>query len=281
MRKPKAYLLAFILVTLTHCQNSGDEGHADNTETENVSGYTEAEKAAAKASFYAKYMNFRCVDTITTFTGTENPSFSKEKAFGPPLGKGENTGSLDVFSFGKEKEAIFRLEAKLAQNGSGYDIVIYENGFKANENAYFIEPGFVEVSPNGTDWYGFEPVFTPDYPNVDISSEYNEPTGKSGIIGLKPVSLNYIENAIDPYGSSAGGDRFNLDNAKKIIDRSGGDPLTYTYSTTLAEDGFNYIKYVKIIDGFASNQVKTALQSDPMMSGIDIDAVCFYHTIDE
>lgn len=274
------FIMAAFFLAAISCTNpeSDDEQTSSNTSD----GYTEEEKLAAQNAFYAQYANFRCVDKLDSYSGSENPSFPIENAFGLPLGKGETSGSLDVFIMGEKNEAIFYIDGKKGFNGSGSDLVIFENGFKSGEYTYYYEPGFIEVSPNGVDWYGFEPVFGPDSPNLDVSHDYNELSGKTNLVGLKYVRLNYLEDVLDPSLEIAGGDRFDFDYAKKITDRSSGDPLTYTYSSTLATDGFDSIKYIKISDGYVSDTIETALSSDPNpRNGIDIDAICFYHTIDD
>ncbi len=280
MRKIPLFFVILLLVTVPQCQNPGDE--APPQESSAPSGITQEQKDAARNAFYAEHPDFRCVDTLVSFSGTENPSFPVANAYGPPAGSGEYAGSLDVFMLGTEKEAVFRIAGKVAANGAGDDLVIYENGFKTASGAYYMEPGFVEVSPDGINWYGFSPAFDPDSPDNENSSPYNELSGKSGMAGLLPVVLNYLTNPIDPALPSAGGDRLDLGNAKKITDSSSNDPLTYTYENTLSADGFSSIKYVKIMDGYTSASVETALSGDGNpRNGMDLDAICFFHTQSE
>ncbi len=280
MRKIPLFFLILLLVTVTQCQNPGEE--APPQESSSPSGITQEQKDAARNAFYAAYPDFRCVDSLESFSGTENPSFPVANAYGPPAGSGENAGSLDVFMLGTEKEVVFRIAGKVAANGAGDDLVIYENGFKTASGGYYMEPGFVEVSPDGINWYGFSPAFGPDSPDNETSSQYNELTGKTGMAGLYPVVINYLTNPIDPSMPSAGGDRLNLDNAKKITDRSSTDPITYTYGNTLAADGFFTVKFVKIIDGNASASVKAVLTADGNpRNGMDLDAICIFHTQNE
>ena len=211
------------------------------------------------------YMRFQttCVNSILSFSGTEMTGFTHDKAFGPPTGEGLNSASLDVFVIGEDQEAIFYNSTHHAVDKAGNDFKIFENAFQqTNNKLYSWDLGFVEVSINGTQWYGFEPQH--DHNTSTISKKI----GKSSLIGLEPVITNYIKQPIDPRLSTSGGDGFDLSDAKLITDRTSNNPLTYTYTTSLPSNA--QIKYIKVVDGgsiLPDNQV--------FSNGIDIDAICF------
>ncbi|NQV91109.1 hypothetical protein HQ489_01410 [Candidatus Woesearchaeota archaeon] len=208
--------------------------------------------------FYTSY-GVRCLDTLVSHSGKEIPAFGSVKSFGPPKGAGQNGGSLDVFVIGEGKEAIFEIQGYTAANQNGIDLKVFENGFESTSGTYAWDLGTLQVSPDNIHWYGFEPKHVP--PN-------NQITGKTNLIGLHPVITNYEDNSINPRLDAAGGDGFDLANAKLITDNSSGNPLTFEYGTSLIEN----IRYFKIVDGGS-----TLPDGQVQSNGVDIDGFCIFN----
>jgi hypothetical protein len=85
---------------------------------------------------------------------------------------------------------------------SGYDFVVFENGFRARDNLYFCEFGYVEVSSDGVDFARFPSASLTGgrvgaYGMIDITNVYNL-AGKHPNIGSTltgtPFDLSEIRN---------------------------------------------------------------------------------------
>ena len=112
--------------------------------------------------------------------------------YGPPLGGGENSGSLDVVSLGRDGYIIVGFD-QLITDGNGPDIIVFENVFIG-----WYETGIVSASMDGDTW------FTWDCSPEDSDNEY------PGCAGASP-SLSHPDNCIDARDPSiAGGDAFDL-----------------------------------------------------------------------
>lgn len=108
--------------------------------------------------------------------------------FGPPLGAGENAGSLDVLSLG-EGGSITVAFGGVIQDGPGADIIVFENSFIG-----WVEPASVWASEDGTEW---------------VEWPCNTESGL-GCAGITPV-LSHPNNCIDATDPNvAGGDAFDL-----------------------------------------------------------------------
>lgn len=110
-----------------------------------------------------------------------------EVVLGPPQGRGDAAGSLDVVSLGREGEITLRLGQTLV-DGAGPDLLVFENAFVG-----WTERGEVSVSEDGERWLTW--ACAPD---------------GAGCAGLEPVY--YAEGSglcpTDP--AEAGGDAFDL-----------------------------------------------------------------------
>ena len=191
---------------------------------------TRQDTISLKKQEYYELFNVRCVDELVHYDGVENPFFGKDKAFGPPTGRGEKAQSLDVFSLGKGRTAIFRVKDFAFKDKEGIDFKVFENPFQFTDdlNRYWLELATVEVSPDMNIWYGF----SPRYDNREDCSNFDNPNPKSNLVGLGVVSTNYIDRPIDPRSTQAGGDSFDLAKSKKITDRRGG-------SVRMCSDGYD------------------------------------------
>jgi hypothetical protein len=76
---------------------------------------------------------------------------------GPPRGKGETAGSLDVVSLGAGGEIVLSFGDKAIVDGDGADFVVFENAFWPGGDAsqVYAELGRVSVSEDGETWLDF------------------------------------------------------------------------------------------------------------------------------
>jgi hypothetical protein len=117
---------------------------------------------------------------------------------GPPKGGGSALGSLNVLSLGEGGSIVVEFGQTIV-DAPGPDFIVFENPFDiggdpTKPNA---DPATVEVSADGTTWFGFECTAT-DYPWGSCA-------------GWHPVFANPDTNAIDPLDpATAGGDPFDL-----------------------------------------------------------------------
>ena len=76
---------------------------------------------------------------------------------GPPDGRGEQMGSLDVLSLGVGGEVVLGFGERVIEDGPGVDLVVFENAFWAggDPEAVFADLGEVAVSADGETWHTF------------------------------------------------------------------------------------------------------------------------------
>ena len=237
-------------------------------------GQQENDLSKKKEDYYERF-HIRCADKLIYYDGFEKINFGKEKAFGPPTGKGDHSQSLDVFSLGREKTAIFQIENFVLKNKTGIDFKIFENTFKyANPSArYWLELATVEISEDRNIWYGFSPQYNGSRHCPDTSHPCENPNNKRNLVGLKTVITNYIDNPVNPRLPEAGGDGFDLDQARRIIDRLDGNPLNFIYEDPLSAD--SEIRFIKLVDGgrFLPDSGEARPDID---NGADIDSICIF-----
>jgi hypothetical protein len=120
--------------------------------------------------------------------------------FGPPRGKGESAGSLDVLSLGKRGSIVLGFGPKSIVDGEGPDFVVFENAFWAGGDpaAVFAEPGEVSVSADGERWESF-----PCEAEGDGAGRFPGCAGWTPALEYDPASA-----ALDP--AVTGGDAFDL-----------------------------------------------------------------------
>ena len=134
--------------------------------------------------------------SIVEYLPGEGAGFGQDSlpdiVLGPPLGAGENSGSLDVLTLGHEGEIILAFDVAII-NGPGPDIIVYENPFIG-----FPETGVVAASVDGETWYAWP---------CDAANEVELFPGCAGVT----PSLSHPDNCIDATDPSvAGGDHFDL-----------------------------------------------------------------------
>jgi hypothetical protein len=142
---------------------------------------------------------------IVSFRPGEEAGFGDDElpdvVLGPPNGRGELQGSLDVLSLGKGGSIVLGFGALGIADGEGADFVVFENAFwpGGDPTAVFAEPGQVSVSEDGSEWHAFP-----------CDSEGDGMGRFAGCAGVTPT-LEYDANASVPLDPTlTGGDAFDL-----------------------------------------------------------------------
>jgi hypothetical protein len=157
---------------------------------------------------------------------------------GPPAGKGNTAGSLDVLSLGAAGEIVLAFGAQHIEDGPGADFIVFENAFWPGGDAskVFAELGEVSVSNDAATWDTFPCDTTGD-------GGGNFP----GCAGVTPT-LEYDPLLVVPLDA----------------EQTGGD------SFDLADLGLTSARYVRIRD-------LETLEPAGNTSGFDLDAVGLIH----
>lgn len=253
MIRPFIALLGFLVMSA--CSDTG----AGNSSTE-----TEKELPPFEETY-----NVECVDTIVHESGTAVTGYEPAKAAGAPKGGGEEAASLDVFVTGEAGVARFSVSGVSLIDSTGADFKVFENPFIASDGKISWDLGWVEISPGGSGDASTWPWYLLP---VTYSGGEREKAGKSGMTGMNTVAVHETENRIDPRLTEAGGDAFDLADARKITSRGDGSPLNFITGNSLAADNITEIKYIRVYDGgshLADGQV--------FSNGSDIDAICYFN----
>jgi hypothetical protein len=156
---------------------------------------------------------------------------------GPPDGRGELSGSLDVLSLGKAGRIVLGFGERGIVDGEGDDFVVFENAFWPGGDATLVyaEPGEVSVSEDGLEWHTF-----PCEAGGDGAGRFE------GCAGFTPA-LEYDASAAVPLDPAVtGGDAFDL-----------------------ADVGLARARFVQITD--------VSLAGSAPSAGFDLDAVGVVH----
>lgn len=137
---------------------------------------------------------------VVSFEPGSGAGFGQERmpdvVLGPPQGRGDRMGSLDVVSLGNEGTIVLELGRTIVDE-PGVDFVVFENPFLSG-SLMFVEPGFVAVSEDGETF-------------VELPCAFDEAPDYAGCAGVKPVFAHASQNDLDPTDpESAGGDAFDL-----------------------------------------------------------------------
>jgi hypothetical protein len=155
---------------------------------------------------------------------------------GPPLGGGDDHGSLDVLSLGTGGTVEVSFGTNAIVDGTGPDFIVFENAFYPSGNpssVVFAEPGEVSVSDDGVTWKTF--------PCTATAAPYG------ACAGWHPV-YSTPDNGISPFDvKNAGGDAFDL-----------------------ADVGLAHAKFVRIVD---KGTETCPAQAPPNTNGFDLDAI--------
>lgn len=168
----------------------------------------------------------RFVTTIIAHRFGSGQTFGQDgfpaNVFGPPLGGGCCSGSLDVASLGDGGTVTVAFSGNVVVDGPGPDFLVFENAFDLGGVATkpYAELGMVEVSQDGVSWLAF-PCTATAFPYGTCA-------------GWHPVFANATENMIDPTDpATAGGDPFDLSDVGldwaqfvRVTDRP-GDGLSF------------------------------------------------------
>jgi len=180
--------------------------------------------------------------SVESYSPGEDAGFGQDKlpgvVLGPPHGRGNEAGSLDVLSLGSGGEIVLGFGDREIVDGRGADFVVFENPFWPNGDASsaYVELASVSVSEDGKRWFTF------DCDTVgDGAGHY------PGCAGVTPT-LEYDPRAMIPLDPK----------------RTGGDAFD------LAELGLARARFVKIEDS------KT-MPPAGIASGFDLDAIGIVH----
>ncbi len=166
------------------------------------------------------YLNIEDTNyTLINGQDTTNKAYFGENSFA--LGK--PNGNLNVVSLGDGGYAILKFNNPI-KNGQGFDFAVFENGFKASENNYFLELAFVEVSSNGINFIRFpSQSLTQDTTQID------------GFGYLNPAKFNNLAGKyVNDYGTP-----FDLDDIKD--------------SANINIDSIVYVKIIDVIGDINNN----------------------------
>jgi hypothetical protein len=174
---------------------------------------------------------------VVSFEPGEGAGFGQSSlpdiVLGPPAGKGNEAGSLDVLSLGKGGSITLGFEHHAIADLAGPDLVVFENPFwpGGDARAVFAEPGEVSVSEDGETWLTFPCDFA------------GEGEGSfAGCAGVTPTLVYDPTTAMPLEVGVTGGDAFDL-----------------------ADLGLNSANFVRIRDLSRAGEAPTA--------GFDLDAV--------
>jgi hypothetical protein len=142
---------------------------------------------------------------VVSFEPGEGAGFGGEDlpdvVLGPPSGRGELQGSLDVLSLGKGGRIVLGFGQFGIVDGEGADFVVFENAFwpGGDPALVFAEPGEVSVSDDGSEWHAFP-----------CDAEGDGMGRFTGCAGVTPA-LEYDANTVVPLDPAlSGGDAFDL-----------------------------------------------------------------------
>ena len=99
--------------------------------------------------------------SVESFEPGPGAGYNQDKlpgiVLGPPLGKGRDSGSLDVVSLGAGGEIVLAFGELGIVDGPGPDLIVFENAFwpGGDASAVFYELAEVSVSADGETWRTF------------------------------------------------------------------------------------------------------------------------------
>jgi hypothetical protein len=190
LRSTGALLLATWLVA---CSGTNEEGALAAVGGDDSGDGSPASKPAPYAQ------------SVESFSPGEAAGYNQDKlpdiVLGPPKGKGQSAGSLDVVSLGADGEIVLGFGEQVIVDGPGPDLIVFENPFWPNGDATqaFVELGEVSVSEDGETWATF---------SCDTAGD--EDGHFTGCEGVTPT-LDYDPATLLPLDpEQTGGDAFDL-----------------------------------------------------------------------
>jgi hypothetical protein len=180
--------------------------------------------------------------SVESFEPGDDAGYNADKlpeiVLGPPRGKGNSAGSLDVLSLGVGGEIVLGFGDQTMIDGPGPDLIVFENPFwpSGDSSLVFAELGEVAVSEDGETWHTF---------TCDVTGDGN--ARFPGCAGFTPT-LEYDATTLIPLDP----------------ERTGGDAFD------LADLSIERARFVKIRD-------LGTLESAAPSAGFDLDAVGIVH----
>lgn len=177
---------------LAACGSSPDEG----TPSEAAAGAGMADELPRPPPY---------AESVESFQPGEAAGYNEAKlpdiVLGPPRGKGNSAGSLDVLSLGVHGEIVLGFGDQVIVDGPGADLIVFENPFWPGEDAsqVFAELGEVSVSEDGKTWHSF---------TCDTAGDGN--ARFPGCAGFTPTLEYDAETLIPLDPERTGGDAFDL-----------------------------------------------------------------------
>ncbi len=164
-----------------------------------------ADGGAAHGEAAASERDLPYAEHVVSFEPGEGAGFGQGSlpkiVLGPPVGKGNEAGSLDVLSLGKGGSITLGFEHHAIADLEGPDLVVFENPFwpGGDSSAVYAEPGEVSVSEDGETWL----TFACDHEGDGVGNF-------AGCAGVTPT-LEYDTSIGAPLDWGAtGGDAFDL-----------------------------------------------------------------------
>jgi hypothetical protein len=143
---------------------------------------------------------------VVSFTRGSHGGFNEAQlpgvVLGPPAGKGNEAGSLEVLSLGAGGEIVLGFGDRGIVDEPGADFVVFENPFWPGGDAsqVFAELGEVSVSEDGETWLTFE-----------CDGKGNGEGSFPGCAGWTPTLIYDAEALVPLDVEQTGGDAFDLD----------------------------------------------------------------------
>jgi hypothetical protein len=189
--------------SLAGAPTAGGARAAGGDTAEAGAGGVAAEAGAGGASFGATTSVY--ASGVESFTPGTSAGYNQDKlpgiVLGPPVGEGNESGSLDVASLGAAGEIVLAFGNFSIVDGPGPDLVVFENAFwpSGDASAVFAELGEVSVSEDGETWETF-PC------DAEGDGEGNFP----GCAGVTPTLVYDAEKLMPLDPAQSGGDAFDL-----------------------------------------------------------------------
>jgi hypothetical protein len=165
-----------------------------------------ADESAAGAPGDAEYPStLPYARSVESFSPGASAGFGQSElpdvVLGPPRGKGERSGSLDVLSLGSGGEIVLGFGERSIVDGPGADFVVFENPFwpGGDSSQVYAELGEISVSEDGETWLTFDCDTTGDGAGHFAGCAGFTPTRKYDPLEVDPI---------DPIVT--GGDAFDL-----------------------------------------------------------------------
>ena len=252
MRREAMGAAIAVLVGAVGCGSTGTDAQRAADRGDTVDGGVDFGDASADAGWSLVDGGFatdagviradRFVTKVISFTPGDCAGFGIPNmpgvVMGPPVGGGEQQGSLDVVSLGNGGEIVVSFEPNAIVDGPGVDFIVFENPFyiAGDPRRPNAELGEVSVSEDGVTWQTF-PCTATSYPYGSCAGWH--------VVNSNPT------NGISPVDPSV----------------AGGDPFD------LADLGLKHARFVRIKD----KAHEACTSPNVTTNGFDLDAIAIVH----